>query len=136
MKKLLVSLVVLLFSIELFSAEYAVISSKNFSELSLNQIKALYLKKTQYLSNQKVVVLNLSANNEIRKSFERNILHMSFPRLKSYWAKQHYLGHRPPITLKSQKSIKTFLKKVQNSIGYIALDKIDDKSIILYKWSD
>ncbi len=120
----------------LIANEYAIVANKSIHEASLGQIKALFLKKSSYIKNKKVVPVNLSSRNPIRIHFEKHILHMSFNRLKSYWTKQHYLGHRPPISMKSQKSIKTFIKKVDGSIGYMELKNVDDELSILYKWSE
>ena len=138
MKKFFCSLFLIttVFISALNANEYAIVSSKSMQNISLGQIKALYLKKTLYIGEKKIVPLNLQAKDTIRKSFERNVLHMSFNRLKSYWSKQHYLGHRPPITMKSEKSIKAFVKKIDGAIGYLELSKVDNNLKILYKWSE
>jgi ABC-type phosphate transport system substrate-binding protein len=138
MKKLLYSFgFTLTFSLTSLNAtQYALVASKDMQNISLGQVKALYLKKTLYIGDKKIIPLNLQAKDKIRKSFERNVLHMNFNRLKSYWSKQHYLGHRPPITMKSQNSIKAFVKKIDGAIGYIELSNLDDNLKILYKWSE
>jgi hypothetical protein len=61
---------------------------------------------------------------------------MSFSRLKTYWTKEHYLGHRPPISMKSQESIKAFINKVDGSLGYINIENVDENMKIIYKWRD
>jgi len=122
--------------LQLQAKDYAVVTNKNFNTLSVGQIKALFLKKTSFLGNKSIVPLNLSSRNAIRLSFEKKVLHMSFSRLKSYWTKQHYLGHRPPISMKSQESIGVFIKKVDGAIGYMELEKVDSSLKIVYKWSD
>lgn len=94
------------------------------------------MKKTLFIGDKKVVPVNLSPRDTVRTSFEKNLLLMSFNRLKTYWTKQHYLGHRPPVTMKSQESVKKFIKRVENAIGYMELSKVDKDLIILYKWSD
>jgi len=138
MKKLLILPLFtgIIFAQSLKAKEYAIVASKDFTKPSVSQIKALYLKKSDYVGDTKVIPLNLSAKNKIRRSFEKKVLHMSFNRLKSYWTKQHYLGHRPPITMKSQKSIQAFIKKVDGAIGYVELPNVDPKLQIIYKWSD
>jgi len=116
--------------------EYAVVASYPFTKLPLNKIKALFLKKSNYIGDIKIVPLNLSLGDKARKSFEKNILRMNFVKLKSYWTQQHYLGHRPPISMKSQESMKAFIKNVQGAIGYIEVKNIDSDLTILYRWSD
>ncbi|MDQ7068493.1 MAG: hypothetical protein Q9M40_11240 [Sulfurimonas sp.] len=67
---------------------------------------------------------------------KKKVLKMNFSRLKSYWTKQHYLGRRPPLTMKSQEAIKTFVKKVDGAIGYIDIQNLDESVKVLYTWKD
>lgn len=120
----------------LFAQEYAIVASQKFENISEGKIKAVFMKKTLFLGDTKVIPVNLSVRDTIRSSFDKHILNMSFNRLKTYWSKQHYLGHRPPITMKSQESVKAFVKRVKNAIGYIEFSNVDKDLIILYKWSD
>jgi len=137
MKKILLSLIVSLFCINSsFGDEYVIVSNKNMKELSLSQVKAIFLKKLTFVSDIKVVPINLGVRDELRLKFEKKILRMNFSRLKTYWTTQHYLGHRPPVSMKSQESIKAFVKKVDGSIGYIKAIYVDDDLKIIYKWSD
>lgn len=118
------------------SHEYVVIANKHMTDLSPSQIKAIFLKKIIVINDLQAVPLNLDARDPLRAKFEQQILQMSFDRLQAHWTKEHYLGHRPPISLKSQESVKAFIKKVDGSIGYIEMDNMDDNLKILYKWSD
>lgn len=137
MKKIIRKLIVLLFmSTTAFSNDYVVIANKSMQELSKGQIKAVFLKKLTLVSELNMVPINMGATNSIRMSFEKDVLKTSFIRLKSYWTQQHYLGHRPPITMQSQESVKAFVKKVEGAIGYIESKNIDEDMKILYKWSD
>ena len=120
----------------LLGDEYAVVANKHMEDLSTNQIRAIYLKKLLVVHDIKVIPLNLDARDPLRTKFDQQILEMSFDRLQAHWTKEHYLGHRPPISLKSQESIKAFVKKVDGSIGYINIENVDDSLKILYKWSD
>ena len=116
--------------------EYAVISHQKIKHLSTSQIKAIFLKKITVIDSVKIVPINLSARDKLRLKFEKKILKMSFARLKTYWTKQHYLGHRPPISMKSQESVKAFVKKVDGAIGYINVNNLDNNMNIVYEWSD
>jgi len=135
MKRLQLMLLFFL-SVHLYAQEYAVVSLSSLGELSRYQVKVLFLKKSMYVKDLKIVPLNLAINDKVRKSFEKNILNMSFVHLKSYWTKQHYLGKRPPINVKSQKSMHAYLMKVKGSIGYMPMNEKENKFNILYKWSD
>jgi len=137
MKKIALSLIISFIYVSSSSCdEYIVIANKNMKELSSSQIKAIFLKKLTIINDVKVVPINLGLRDEVRLKFEKRILKMNFARLKTYWTKQHYLGHRPPVSMKSQKSIKAFVKKVDGSIGYIKAIDLDDDLKIIYKWSD
>ncbi|MFK5938460.1 MAG: hypothetical protein QM497_08705 [Sulfurimonas sp.] len=129
-------LFVLFFAFTLNADEYALISNKDITHLSKNQIKAIYLKKLTMINGQTIIPINLDARDPLREKFNQNLLHMSFERLKSYWTQEHYLGRRPPLSLKSQKSVKKFIKNVDGSIGYINMKNIDKNVTILYKWKD
>lgn len=137
MKKITAALAILLFLPFLsFAQEYAVISNKKMKELSIGEIKAIFLKKLTLIDEIKAVPLNLEARDSLRAEFEKEMLNMSFERLKSYWTKQHYLGHRPPISMKSEESVKAFVVKIDGAIGYIKMSSVDESVKVLYTWSD
>lgn len=136
MKKLLLGLTLSFLCVNILATEYVVVTSAKIPELSQSQVRALFLKKRLYIDGAKIVPVNLGLNSKIRKSFERHVLKMNLPRLKSYWAKEHYLGVRPPITMKSQESVNRFLNKVDNSIGYLELKSQDSDLNIIYRWRD
>ena len=129
-------LMAILLSSASFASEYVVVSNKNMRNLSPSQIKAIFLKKLTVLDDLKVIPVNLGARDSLRLEFEKEVLHMSFTRLKKYWIQQHYLGHRPPISMKSDKSVKAFVKKVDGSIGYIHASNVDSSLKIIYRWSE
>ena len=117
--------------------EYAVVSNAKMKDLTLLEIRAIFLKKITLISDDtELVPINLEAMDPLRLKFEKEVLGMSFSRLKSYWIQEHYLGHRPPISMKSQESIKAFITKVDGSIGYLNIENIDANMKILYRWSD
>jgi len=136
MLRVYISLLLLLSTTHIFSAEYVVIANKNMKDLSQMQIKAIFLKKLTIIDDTKMVPVSLGARDSLRENFEKNILKMNFQRLKSYWSKQHYLGHRPPLSMKSEESVKAFVKKVDGAIGYIEKSAIDNDIKILYEWKD
>lgn len=137
MKKIVkIFTITLLLSTLSLADEYVVISNKDMKDLSDSEIKAIFLKKLIFANDTKLVPINLQARDPLRLKFEKKVLHMSFQRLKSYWTKQHYLGHRPPVSMKSQESIKAFVKKVKGSIGYIKANRVDDSVKVMYRWSD
>ena len=137
MKKIAIaSTMLLLVPLLSLGDEYAVISNKNIKALSESEIKAIFLKKLTLIDDVPAVPVNLEAGDSLRVKFEEKLLDMSFERLKSYWTKEHYLGHRPPVNMKSEESVKSFVKKVDGAIGYINANSVDESVKVLYKWSD
>lgn len=137
MKKLRVFLILSIFITTFsFADDYIIVSNKSMKELSLSQIRAIFLKKLSFIHDLKVIPVNLKPGNELRLKFEKRILKMNFSRLKIYWTKQHYLGHRSPVSMKSEESVKAFVKKVDGALGYIRAQEIDNNLKIIYKWSD
>ncbi len=126
----------LAFVLSSFAQEYAVVSNSLLDKLSPLQIKAIFLKKLTHINSKHIVPVNLPSSSNIRDNFEKELLHMSKKRLKSYWIKKHYLGVRPPVTMKSQKSALAFVKNVQGAITYVKIENIDESIKVLYKFSD
>jgi len=123
-------------TISSFAEEYAVVSNTILDDISKNQIRAIFLKKLTHLNGIHLVPVNLASDSFIRKSFEKELLGMRKKRLKSYWSNQHYLGNRPPVIMKSQKSALVFVKNVQGAITYVKVKGLDDSVKVLYRWSD
>lgn len=115
---------------------YLVVSNKKMKDISQSKLRAIYLKKLSIIDDIKLIPVNLQARDALRAKFENMVLNMSFGRLKSYWSAQHYLGHRPPLSMKSQKSVIAFIKKVDGAIGYIEEKNLDEDLKVLYRWED
>ncbi len=119
-----------------FADEYVVISNPKMKDLSTTQIKAVFLKKITVIDSINAVPVNLGAMDPIREKFENKIVEMNFERLKSYWTKEHYIGKRPPVSMQSEESVKTFIKNVEGAIGYINAKNLDSSVKVLYRWSE
>jgi len=124
----------ILFSLNIFAQEYAVVSNVLLHDITKSKLKAIFLKKLTHLNKIHLVPVNLSSNNDIREAFEKEILQMSKKRLKSYWSKQHYMGNRPPVTMKSQESVLAFTRNVLGAISYVKIENVNENVNILYKW--
>ena len=135
MKKIIFLLSLIL---SLRATEYAVIAHQklNLVDSSQLKIKMIFLKKQKILEETTLLPINLEVSNKIRKSFEKNVLHMSRHRLKSFWTKAHYQGKRPPLNMKSTQSVLSFVQKIQGAIGYIPLTDVTQNVRIIYKWKE
>ena len=136
MKLLSISIFVTLLLSNTFANEYVVVSNKRMKEISKTQLKAIFLKKLTIIDDKKIIPINLEPKDKLRVNFEKRVLKMNFGRLKSYWTKQHYLGHRPPLSMKSQESIIAFIKRVDGAIGYIEKIHLNEDLKIIYKWEE
>ncbi len=133
MKSLLYILLIPLLS---YAQEFVVVMQKNsaLGNLSQAKVKMIFLKKQKMSQDILLVPINLPPSSSIRKSFEKQVLGMSRNRLKSFWTKEHYLGHRPPLTMKSSRSTLSFVEKIDGAIGYIPAKEVNANLKILYKW--
>ncbi|MCD6258376.1 MAG: hypothetical protein J7J31_02115 [Helicobacteraceae bacterium] len=114
---------------------YVVTSKTNGMEpLSKKELRDLFLLKKKFVTQKKVVVVNLLASHPLRLSFEQHILEMNRNKLNAYWVKKHFQGITPPVSQASTQAMKKFLQNVENSIGYLPQDLLDDSLKVLYEF--
>jgi ABC-type phosphate transport system substrate-binding protein len=137
MLRIILATALLFFSLE--AAQFVVIANKESKigkRLDANEIRRIYLKKRRYIDSLKLIPLNLSASDPLRHSFQKELLYMSERQLASYWAKQHYLGHRPPLTMMSVESVVAFVREVNGAIGYVPKEAVDASVKIIYEYKE
>ena len=120
----------------LFSQELLVIGDKSFAEhnLTVSEIKAIFLDKKRFLEGSKILVMNYESHHSLRSCFEKNILEKSERSLEKYWRKAYYKGKRPPKIISSEEMLFLYLESVQPSIGYIDSNStIPNELLVLYK---
>lgn len=129
-------IVVLILSFSLFGSNYVVVTSSKstIKELSSKQLRDIFMMKSHYLDNIRIIPINTLANVPIREVFEKNILKMNRERLNNYWIKQHFQGVSPPVTQSSMASMKMFIKNVDGAIGYLPKNMIDSNLRVLYEF--
>jgi hypothetical protein len=122
--------------LELFSSELLVVGDKNFPEsnLTLPQIRAIFLDKKRFVGASKILVMNHESNHPLRQCFEENILKKTERSLERYWRKAYYQGKRPPKVVSSLEMLLLYLDGVSPSVGYIDFnDTINQNLTILYR---
>ncbi|MBU1643305.1 hypothetical protein KKE54_08080 [bacterium] len=137
MLRIILATTLLFFSLK--ATQFVVIANKESKidkGLDANEIRRIYLKKRRYIDTLKLVPLNLSASDPLRESFQKEVLSMSDRQLASYWAKQHYLGHRPPLTMMSVESVLAFVREVNGAIGYVPKEAVDASVKIIYEYKE
>jgi len=134
MLKILLLLIFIM--LELCSIELVVIGDKNFSEnnLTIQQIRAIFLDKKHFIKEEKILVMNHKANHPLRQCFEKEILKKTKRSLERYWQKAYYLGKRPPKIISSTNMLFLYLDTVHPAIGYSDLNATFDREVkILYR---
>ncbi len=118
-----------------YGEEILIIGNKNIpvNHLSLHEVKLIYLKKKLFIKNIKVVPVNLSPFNPLRKTFNRYILRMDDEQLILYWNTMYFNGIDPPVVLSSQRAVVEFVSKVKGGIGYITPKYLNGKVKVLLR---
>ncbi len=126
----------LLANIYLMATEYIVITShrNTISTLSPKQIKDIFLMKRHFINGKKIIPVNASSTQALRKAFEESILKTDREKLNRYWIKKHFQGISPPIVQSSENSIKAFVKNVDGAVGYIPRSQLDNSLKVLYEF--
>jgi ABC-type phosphate transport system substrate-binding protein len=128
-------IVTLLICFNSFGEEILIIGNKGLptDHLSLHEIKLIYLKKKLFIKNVKVVPVNLSPFNPLRKEFNRYVLRMDNEQLVLYWNTMYFNGIDPPVVLSSQRAVVEFVSKVKGGIGYITPKYLNKKVKVLLR---
>jgi len=130
-KKLII--IIFLICFESFGEEILIIGNKSLpvDHLSKHEVKLIYLKKKLFIKNIKLVPVNLSPFNPLRKKFNKYILKMDNEQLNLYWNKMYFYGIDPPVVLSSQRSVVEFVSKIKGGIGYITPKYLNKKVKVL-----
>ncbi|MGD9718225.1 MAG: hypothetical protein AB7U24_03205 [Sulfurimonadaceae bacterium] len=108
--------------------------SSSINEVSVHQLRDVFLQKRKFIDGKKVVAVNFMASNSYRIEFEKTVLKMQRDKLNSYWVRQHFQGISPPITQASPEAMKRFIQNVEGSIGYLPREMLDESLKVLYEF--
>ncbi len=120
----------------LIAEEIVVVGDESFREQNLTkkEIQAIFLDKKSFINGEEILVMNYEFDHPLRRCFEKTILEKTPRSLERYWRRAYYKGKRPPKVLKSLEMLLSFLKRIQPSIGYLAVSELDENNVtILYK---
>lgn len=116
-------------------AEVVVVANKSASltHLNVDQVKSIFLKKTDKLPDgTPVVVMDLPRGNEIRNEFYRKTVKKTSKQLKAYWAKRIFAGRGVPNEIQSSESaVKRWISRDVSHIGYISAGAVDGSVKVL-----
>jgi len=98
-----------------------VVGDKSFKDenLSLEEVKEIFLAKKRFLKGKKILVMNYEHDHSLRHCFEKNVLKKSSRSLERYWQRVYYRGKRPPKVVKSKAMLVSYMQEIQPSIGYL-----------------
>jgi len=113
--------------INILNASINVVISKNntINNITKNELANIYLKKTDTINGQKIVVIN---NKDNYDEFNKKVLNKTPSQMHAYWMKQVFLGRKVPPRNIDSKDIQSEIDRNYNSITYTS-DKIDAKVI-------
>jgi len=113
--------------INILDASISVVISKNntINNITKNELANIYLKKTDTIDGQKIVVIN---NKDNYDEFNKKVLNKTPSQMHAYWMKQVFLGRKVPPRNIDSKDIQSEIDRNYNSITYTS-DKIDAKVI-------
>jgi hypothetical protein len=98
-------------------AKVTVYISKEVDILSISKKKLanLYLKKSERIGTQKIVIID---NIKDHEEFCRKILNKTPSQVHAYWMKQVFLGKNVPPKRYTQDGIADVIRNSKNTIGY------------------
>jgi hypothetical protein len=101
--------------------EVVIIGDKSFKDknITLEEIKDIFLVKKRFLDGKKILVMNYEYDNPMRHCFEKMVLKKSSRSIERYWQKAYYRGIRPPKIIKSTTMLFNYMQEIQPSIGYL-----------------
>ncbi len=113
--------------------EILIIGNKNLpvDHLSKYEVKLIFLKKKLFVKNTKIIPVNLSPFNPLRKKFNKYVLNMDNEQLILYWNQMYFNGIDPPVVLSSQRAVVEFVSKIKGGIGYITPKYLNNKVKVL-----
>ena len=133
--RILTAVFILLMSTNAFAA-VVVVHPSNQSDISLSEIKKLYLGKKASFDNGKPAKLaTFNEGNDIRIMFNTNVLNKTESMYTGYWAKLTFTGQAtPPVSLEDAEAMKQFVANNPNAIGIIDESMVDDTLRVVTKF--
>ena len=130
--KIIVFLFVMILTFSLYAGDDLVlVANKSVSEsnLSKQDLRRIFLGEMQSWKNgDKLIAINLPANNPLRQSFQNKVLGITVEELQKFWSDEQIKGNivKPPVNQSSTKAVKLFVSKIPGAVGYIPASEVDD----------
>ncbi len=119
-----------------FTSPIAIVVNKNnpVEEFSIRELTTIFKKeKLFWTDNSKIYIVMREAGSNEKNIILRSLYKMSDEQLKQYWIQQIFREKMTafPKVFHSDDSIKSFVSRVPNAIGFISADNVDSSVKVL-----
>lgn len=124
MKQFIISAILILSSVTIYSQSYKVIVNQANSTTSVSQKDAsdfFLKKKAKWSDGTAVVPVDLSSGNSTRESFSQKVHGKSSAAIRSFWQQAAFSGSgTAPVEKANDEEVIAFVKKNPGAIGYVS----------------
>ena len=120
-----------------FAASIAVIvhPDNSLNEVSKDEIKRLFLSKTDAIKGKKLKAVAQNNSQSIRIVFDEDVLGKNPSKVKAYWARMVFTASgMPPPELDSNTAIIKWVSENPDAIGYIEDTAVNSSVKVLKKF--
>lgn len=108
------------------AAEIAIVANKSYpaSEITLPELKKIYLGEKEYEAGIKINPLDQKESNPIRRQFAEQLLGSSVPVYNGYWLKRVFReGTIPPRVRENAREVLESIGDDPGAIGYVPAEE-------------
>lgn len=136
LKKILVSLSLLLMPCDLLAGDLVVIShpSVSIDSLTSDEVMRIFLLKVRNYPNEKdVVPIIPKEGSGLRSQFEKKLFDKSPEQVRAYWTRLLFTGRaEPPEAFETDVEILNKVAESPSVIGYIDSAHVDDRVKVVF----
>lgn len=88
-------------------------------------------RKLYWRDGARIQPVNLPADQPLRRSFSRAVLHQPPEAMDDYWNEQYFHGVLPPHVLASENAVLRFVASTAHAIGYLGHCAVDGSVRVL-----
>lgn len=133
MKTIIMCLVLLLLPIISRADLVVVVSRDNSQQLTLADIRKIYLgQRSAFSDGTKVLPVMYAEGSAERAAFVKHVLKVSESQFIGIWAKLWFTGNgNPPVELQDSAGIGSYILKHRQAIGYLPREFVDQRFRII-----
>ena len=116
------SILLLMFFSASANAGFTVVANLDagLNEISITELKKLYLKKVPLLPNGKPVIVAGLERGDARNEFIKNVLRRSDASLHAYWSRLMFSGRAdPPKLFQTDVELLEYIRRTPGAIGFV-----------------